>query len=534
MLGAAADGTKVLVQRDSFGTVRGGRRTLSVVVLTAISAACAADGPQPHETATIGTTGTTVAVATTTGGVSTTSPTSPTTSPRSTTSTTAVERSTSVGDRRYPTLGAAGLDVGHYDVDLDIDIERRSIAGVVEIVGTVDAPTDLLAFDLDGPAVGTVTVDGRAVDSIVDGRELLLPLDDVIDPGNGFTARIEFDTSITPGPSFGPDAGIFVSADGLWSVNEPDGVSTWIPANDHPTDKATWTFRLTVASGEEAIANGALADLIVDDASTTWVWEQDEPMASYLTLLLVGDYDLVGDGAVAPTGDTIELRHVVLSDERAALDRYLTVTRDQLEFFTDLFGPYPFDRYGLALADSQPGLAMETQGLSLFSIEDLDGSLGPLQQLLLSHELAHQWFGNAVSPASWDDIWLNEGFATYAQMLWFDEIGLSTVEREAELALSSLPSDGWPLSRPTDLFGSVSYNGGAVALHALRRVIGDDAFFETLRRWVADHLDGSASTDDFRRTAEAVSGTDLEGFFAVWVHAPEGPPDEYPSPTEDQ
>lgn len=542
MRGGSPAGTKVLVQRDSFGTVRGGGRTLSVVVVTMLCAACAADGPTTTgATAITTTTGTMITATTDTATTDTATTDTPTidtaatsSSSSSTSSSVPVERSTSVGDRRYPTLGAAGIDVDHYDVELDIDPDRRSIAGRVEIVGSVDVTTDLLAFDLDGPRIGSVVVDGVAVDPIVERRELLVPLGRVLTSGDDFVAAVEFVTDVDPGPSFGPDAGIFVSTDGLWSVNEPDGVSTWMPANDHPTDKATWTFRLTVPSGTEAVANGALVDIVADDDSTTWVWEQDEPMASYLALLLVDDYDLVDDGSIEVAGDTVELRHVVPSDERRALDRYLAVTRDQLEFFTELFGPYPFDRYGLALADSQPGLAMETQSLSLFSIADLDGTLGPLQQLLLAHELAHQWFGNAVSPATWDDIWLNEGFATYAQMLWFDEIGLSTLDREAELALSSLPADGWPLSQPTDLFGSVSYNGGAVALHALRQVVGDDAFFATLRTWVAEHGGGSASTDDFQRVAERVSGSDLDEFFDRWVRDDDGPPEAYPSPTEDQ
>lgn len=545
MLGALSGGTNGLVQLDSFGTVRGSRRTLSVVVSTMVLAACAMNGPD-HA----GTTAVTVSDATTdpaappsssigerSDGSSTAPVTAGTVAPTTVDAVGAVEaaeRSTSVGDRRYPTLGAAGLDVEHYDVRLEIDPRRRTIDGVVDITGSTDVPTDLLAFDLDGPAVGAVIVDGRPVEHVVDDRELLLTLDRVLEPGDDFTVTVEFATSIDPGPSFGPDAGIFVSPGGLWSVNEPDGVSTWMPANDHPTDKATWRFALTVPDGLEAVANGSLDDIVVDDGSVTWIWDQREPMASYLALLLVDDYDLVDGGEVAVAGAPVRLRHVVLSDRAGALEPYLDVTRDQIEFFTELFGPYPFEQYGLALADSQPGLAMETQGLPLFSIADLDGTLGPLQHLLLAHELAHQWFGNAVSPATWDDIWLNEGFATYAQMLWFDEIGLSTLKTEAELALRSLPTTGWPLSQPTDLFGSVSYNGGAVALHALRQVVGDDAFFATLRAWVAEHLDDSASTDDFQRVAEHVSGADLDGFFAAWVHDPDGPPDRYPLPAEDQ
>jgi aminopeptidase N len=302
----------------------------------------------------------------------------------------------------------------------------------------------------------------------------------------------------------------------VWSVNEPDGASTWLPVNDHPTDKATWSFEVTVPSGLTAVANGALSGSVDDGAAVTWTWEQTEPMASYLILLLVGRYDLVDDG-VSPSG--VALDHVVLSSRRATLDPYLDATRRQLAYFESLFGPYPFDRYGVAITDSVPGLAMETQGLSLFSSVNLDGRLGPEQEAYLAHELAHQWFGDAVSPAQWDDIWLNEGFATYAQWLWFEQIGLGDVDTTARRTLADLPPTGWPLDRPAELFGTVSYEGGAVALHALRLTVGDDAFFAGLRDWVATHLDGSATTDDFRAVMEAASGLDLSGFFRDWVEA---------------
>ena len=527
------------LQLGRFSTVRGGGRAWSVAVLTLATsvAACAPDGPPSVSSPSTATALSTTATSPTTTSTATGTTGSSTTAAATSTSTTtvALERSTSVGDRRYPSLGTAGIDVESYDVELEIDPDRRLLAGTVTVTGTFTAATDQLSFDLDGPEVRSATVDDATVEVRVDGSDLIVALDDPRSPGERFVAAFEIVTAVDSGPSFGPDAGIFASQGGLWSVNEPDGVSTWMPVNDHPTDKAVWTFRLTVPTGFEAIANGALVDIVADDGATTWVWHQDELMASYLVLLLVDDYDLVDDGAIEVGGATVELRHVVRSDRRDDLDRYLDITRRQLEFFTALFGPYPFDRYGLAIADSQPGLAMETQGLPLFSSTDLDGTLGPLQHLLLAHELAHQWFGNAVSPATWDDIWLNEGFATYAQMLWFDEVGLSTLESEAELALRTLPDDGWPLSAPTDLFGTVSYNGGAVALHALRLVVGDEAFFATLRAWVLEHDDAAASTDDFQRTAERVSGRDLDEFFETWVHAPDGPPDAFPvvSATED-
>ena len=209
---------------------------------------------------------------------------------------------------------------------------------------------------------------------------------------------------------------------------------------------------------------------------------------------------------------------------------YADVVDRQLSFFAEQFGPYPFDRYGIALADSASGLAMETQGLPLFSQDDLDGSLGYFQQLLLAHELSHQWFGDAVSPAQWDDIWLNEGWATYAQWLWLDNEGLDTLDNQAQQALTRVAHGGGPVSRPDDLFGNVAYDGGAVALHALRLTIGDADFFSAARAWVTDHMDSAATTDDFQATMEAASGKDLDDFFATWVHARDRP-ETYPTPS---
>jgi aminopeptidase N len=440
------------------------------------------------------------------------------------TTTEELRRSTSAGDPRLPELGSADLDVQHYLAAIAYDPADRSLLGSVRVDATLVHPTDRIALDADGPTVTSVASGGIAASfSQLDG-ELLIDLPGRLERGATVTVDIEFELTVEDQSFLGGGAGLFPTTDGLWSVNEPDGASTWLPVNDHPTDKATWTFELTVPDGLTAVANGAALGPVETDDGITWIWEQDEPMASYLITFLVGRYELV-DGGVSTTG--VELDHVVLEGRRRSLDPYLDVTDDQLVFFEELFGPYPFERYGLALADSLPGLAMETQGLSLFSAEDLDGSLGLLQHLLLAHELAHQWFGDAVSPATWDDIWLNEGFATYAQWLWLDEAGLVELGDSARSALARLPSSGWPLSAPAELFGPVAYDGGATALHALRRTVGDEAFFEGLRTWVATHLDDDAGTDDFESLMETVSGVELDDFFATWVHA-SGQPDAFP------
>jgi aminopeptidase N len=430
-----------------------------------------------------------------------------------------------------PALGSADIDVDHYDVALRFDRVAdggQQLTGAVVVSGTITNRTDQLALDDAGTTIRSVRLDGEPTPFDRQGRELLLPLDPVRDPGTRFEVEVEVAIDLGRAGFSRDSAGVFPTADGLWSVNEPDGVSTWIPVNDHPTDKATWSFALDVPAGLTGVANGELVGIDAGADRSTWRWEQAEPMASYLVLVLVGDYEIV-DGTSTTSG--IPLEHAVLSDELAVVDDYEEITLEQFELFEDLFGPYPFDRYGLAIADSQPGLAMETQGRSLFSALDLDGSTGVLQHLLLAHELAHQWFGNAVSPAQWNDIWLNEGFATYAQWLWLDHAGLVPLDVSTSAAIAALPDTGWPLDAPAELFGPVSYDGGAVALHALRLTIGDVDFFAGLRAWVERHLDGAATTADLLAVMEDVSGDDLDVFFDTWVRSPR-PPHRFPATAE--
>ena len=264
------------------------------------------------------------------------------------------------------------------------------------------------------------------------------------------------------GSEFGLGVGWYPTDDGSFTLNEPDGARSWLPSNDHPSDKATWRFELTVPEGVTAIANGHLVEQRPAGAGTTWVWEQGDPMATYLLQVLTGDYRVL-DGGLA---GAVPLTNVSLADDVERMQPFFDLTDDQIAFFEPLFGPYPLDQYGLAFTDSPPGLAMETQGRSLFSRDDFaGGEAGLPQHLLLSHELAHQWFGDAVTPASWDDLWLNESFATYAQWLWLDHAGLdrsSSAEADIALRLRQRRPSRPGSRRRSNLFGYERYDGGAV------------------------------------------------------------------------
>ncbi len=205
----------------------------------------------------------------------------------------------------------------------------------------------------------------------------------------------------------------------------------------------------------------------------------------------------------------------------------LTTQGEMISFFSELFGPYPFDAYGIVVVEDLAA-ALETQTFSVFGEQITEG---PSFERILVHEIAHQWFGNLVSPATWRDTWLNEGFATYGEWLWTEyRNGREALDRGIGQERDRLATlvDIAPAAPPDEeLFGVAVYRVGAMALHALRVEIGDDAFFATLRGYLDRFAFSAASTADFIAIAEEVSGKKLDEFFQAWLYQPEIP--EFPT-----
>lgn len=424
---------------------------------------------------------------------------------------------TGIGDVLFPSLGNPGIDVENYNLILNYDLKQNEISATehLDMVTTEDR----VSFSLDsaGPIVSAVSVDGVPAKFVAASPELLITPVSSLTSGQHVGVDLTYTLSPEPIPSAaGQEVGWFTAPGGSWVLNEPEGAHTWMPCDDHPSDKATYRFELTVPSGVTAVANGALVDHTSTATTDTWIWQESRPMATYLIQLLTGDYEIV-DG-VGPNG--LPLLSVVLHQDRAAMQPYLDTIADQIDFFDGFFGPYPLDRYGIAITQSAPGLAMETMERSMFSRGDFStGRLDFDQERYLSHELAHQWFGDAVSPARWTDVWLNETFATYGEWMWLDHVGQRAIEASAKAGLAA--RQPWSTAAPTvaEMFQFNSYDGGAVILHALRKTIGDDRFFTLLRRWVADNSGSSRTTTDFVALANQVAGQDLTEFFATWLYA---------------
>jgi aminopeptidase N len=440
----------------------------------------------------------------------------------------AVDGAPGVGDPYFPDLGNAGYDVAAYDLSLDVDpTGAGAVVGDATIAATATEALRSFHLDLVGLDVLDVTVDGEAASTSREGEELRVEPATAIDDGADFEVVVRYEGTPSPfdsGVRLLPEVGWFdLPGDGgSYVLSEPSGAATFFPVNDHPADKATFTFRVTVPEGMEAAANGVLEGSETADGATTWTWRMDDPMAPYLVTIVIGQltFQEAGEAAGVP------IRNVFADTLAEEAGPAFAGQGEMLEFFADRFGPYPFDAYGAVVVDVDLGVALETQTLSIFG-RDTIGS-----ELIVAHELAHQWFGDSVSVATWQDIWLNEGFATYAQWLWFDHRRIATIAEQAEESHGLLTDTGLGDLPPTDpgaadLFHPVVYERGALALHALSLVMGDDDFTTLLRRWADEFRYGNAGTGDFVALAEEVaaagSGADVGPVLDAWLFATEMP-----------
>lgn len=455
---------------------------------------------------------TTVSTATTTS-----SPTSTTAVPPA-----GVAGASGVGDEYFPELGNGGYDVASYLIDLEWLPDEGAISATTTIELTPTVALDTFNLDLVGLDVTAVTVSGEPAPTVRTGRELTIDPVPVLPVGVPVTVAVTYGGMPQP-ISLGSEifgAGWQTDGRGAYVASEPAGAATWFPANDHPTDKALFTFEVTVPAGQVAVASGVLVEERTEaDGRRTWRWQASDPMATYLASMVVGDF--VIERGAAPTG--LPLRDAYppgVTDQARAL---FARTGEMIVTFEEWFGPYPFEVYGHVVVDEALGYALENQTLSLFGT-DLLGS-GEGGERTVAHELSHQWFGNAVSVASWQDIWLNEGFATYAEWIWLQEAYGKPIAESAEQAHAGADfgvAPGDPGNE--ELFQPTVYRRGGLALHALSVAMGDEAFRALLREWPRRHLDSAASTADLRALAEELSGQDLGALFEEWVYGTALPP----------
>lgn len=464
--------------------------------------------------------GVTAGVAVTTTVARSAPATSPATS-RATPATTAlapIDGRDGVGDEYYPTLGNSGYDVQHYRLELTWDHAANHLGATTTI--TARAPHPLRRFNLDFAGFEVSRVRVNATDARFSRVDEELSVEPSAPVSGMFSVAVDYSGTPETLPDGPIKLGWVRTAKGSYTFAEPNAAHYWFPSNDHPSDKATFTFVISVPPGVEVVASGRR----VSAADGRFEYEASDQMAPYLASVATGPYVITT--AEGPRG--LPLTEIDPATGWDTPGEFLPVTIDMLLFFEERFGPFPLESYGLLMADSTQGVAMEHQTLSMFSAADMDSGRGD-DELFLAHEIAHQWFGDAVSPERWVDIWLNESFATYSEWLWSYRDKPEQLEREAEQYRARASTDrsrAGPTGRPKfdDLFGTTVYQGGAIVLHALRREVGDDVFFRILRSWVETHGGGAAGTDEFVALAGRVADRDLTDFFQTWLFATALPP----------
>jgi hypothetical protein len=629
------------------------------------------------------------------------------------------------GDPYFPLDGNGGYEVDHYGLDLTYDPATQVLTGIATIEATATKNLSRFNFDFDGLKVRSIRVEGQRASWERHRGELMITPKNGIERDGAFVVVVRYDgIPKTIRDALGIE-GRIRTHDGVLILGEPHGASTWFPANDHPIDKASFTFDITVPEGLEAISNGVLESSSTQEGWTTWHWQADDPMASYLAAMAVGEFDIhayemggirywdavdprllepvatprtgdqfaisqaadfgykrlshtinvpaeggqlsfrvqrdtepgydfffveahtVGEddwttlpdekghttrelpcpfliadhpflehyvtqspnGSCDPKGTTgrwrgasgssdgwerwvidlsawagqsVEVSLTVASDflirvHGAFVDDVVVSTGDGttsfeadgneldgwavtgapagspgnendwivgtqadtppnwgvvagnsmdrqnefLAFESDLFGDYPFEVSGGVVDDAQLYYALEVQTRPIYSKYFFDD---PVQSdSVFVHELAHQWFGDSVAVKAWRHIWLNEGFASYAEWLWSEHEGLGTTQELFDENYSGIPRRDpfWTLKignpGPRRLFDSAVYVRGAMTLQQLRVTIGDEAFFELLQQWYATHAGGHGTTRQFVALAEEISGQELSDFFHTWL-----------------
>ena len=636
-----------------------------------------------------------------------------------------------LGDPYFPLDGNGGYDVKHYLLEITYDPATDVLTGKATI--SARAKQNLSQFNLDfvGLTIESIKVGGGAAEWQRNGGELTVIPHSGIPKGDSFTTIVRYEGVPEPIEDALGTSGVIPTDDGVVIVGQPHVAATWFPANDHPLDKAAYTFRITVPAGLEAIANGKLERKRTSGGWTTWKWNASEPMASYLATTAVGEFDLHayridglaywdaidpklfevpaprtgdqyaisqkgdpsykrlmrtisvpaggatlsfaitrdtepewdfvfveartvgksdwttlrdlnghtsrstgfscpfwhqlhpflahyqtdnGDGTCSPEGSSgkwraasgksdgwerwkVDLSNFAGSDVKVSIsyasDDFIQLAGafvddivvsagpgstsfeddgntfdgwevpgapagsapnpndwivgtaadappplgadiaasfarqgEIIDFLTKSFGPYPFSTVGGIVDDVDLGFALETQTRPVYS--KVFWTAPGFGDGVVVHELAHQWYGDSLALAGWQHIWLNEGFATYAEWLWSEREGFATVQESFDQAYG-LPEDDpfWTVvigdPGPDDLFDNAVYARGAMTLQQLRLAVGDDDFFRILRQWAAIHAGGNVTTDQFIALAERISGQDLGELFTTWLFTPGKP-----------
>jgi aminopeptidase N len=415
-----------------------------------------------------------------------------------------------IGDPYFPLDGNGGYDVSHYAIADNYDIPTGHLVGTTTV--TAVAQQDLTRFDLDT----VLTIDSVQVDG-ADATFKTQPHELIVTPARKLSDGDQFEVVVT---YHGDPNSISFDGEAPWNsdqlevtaANEPHIAPWWFAANDHPTDKATYDITVSVPKGNQVISNGSLVSHKSVGTQATWHWQMDTPIASYLAFFAAGKFAM-RSGVSHGLPYTIAVSRQ-LGDTGPGL-ALLRKTPGVVAWLATQFGPYPFSSTGGVMTTSGQGFSLENASRPTYP--------GDVGLSTVVHELGHQWFGDDVSVHHWSDIWLNEGFASFAVWRYDETHGGEDAQhrllRDYDAIGESDPFWDLTIGAPgaQHLFDDPVYTRGEMTLQALRHRIGDDDFFDVMRTWVADHGGANGSVKQFEKLSTRISGENLKGFFQAWL-----------------
>ena len=425
-------------------------------------------------------------------------------------------------DPYTPGNGTPDYTVRHYELDVEVKLAANRISGRALLHGTVQHATRRIELDLHTPLrPGTVTARSSAgtvrVQKAVKRRDrLVIELSTELPAGTDLDLEIPYSGTPTFRRGTWGEVGWEELTDGVLVAAQPNGASTWFPCVDHPSVKSTYRFSITTDAGYLAVCNGVPSGHRRRSSREQWDWELTAPVPAYLATVQIGRYQLTELSAGSRRRPLTPQRQVaspVFMAVSPALKRQaqgaLALQNEMMACFERHYGPYPYERYTAVVTDDALEIPLESASLSIFGANHLDGTWA--SERLIAHELAHQWFGNALTVRQWKDIWLHEGFACYSEWVWSADSAHATLREQAQTAwrgLAAQPQD-LVLTDPGAqlMFDDRIYKRGALALYALRCTVGAELFDALLRAWVQEHLHGSVDTEMFLSFAERFLST---------------------------
>jgi aminopeptidase N len=427
-----------------------------------------------------------------------------------------------VGDEYYPTDGNAGYDVTDYNVAITYDPGQQHLDGDTTVTAT--AAADLSSFNLDliGFDIAGVEINDHGARFERRGEhELVITPEAPIAKGAMFRTRVRYQGK--PAKSENGELGVngwqITKSGGAFVAGEPHSATYWYPANDHPRDKATFRLSAKVPDGWNVMSNGREDGTAEADGWTTFRWVESTRIATYLTTVGIDKWTI--ERSALPNGIPIVSAYAPGAESKKQFEARLP---EILAFMSEKFGPYPQDAAGGIYLNEDIGFSLETQTRPTYARWT--------QLETVVHENAHQWFGDSVTIDKWADICLNECFASYAQWLWSEAKDNQNLDQRYRDAVNKTRTRDafWE----DKLYGMGSgnefrgvYDKGVLAMHALRRQIGEEAFARVLKEWPAAHKDSNASWPQFEEFVQKIAGQDLRGFFDAWFRGDKIPTDQY-------